>query len=431
MVAPLPDPIQRAEQALHDGNMLQARLLLVEFIKTNPRSDRAWWLLSFAVENVSQQIDCLKRVLQLNPAHAEARERLAKLKKTSSLPPLQPAVSPFTVTPESDEPQESKPEPPPALTPTWSPRDEKPAPPLPDLPRFSSPIPPSTPALQPRPSPPAQSPFLEEQDVPEAAPEATPAAAPPRKAKRSWLVADVLMALLVLGVGGFTGYYFWSGQAAKSAALHAQQTQAMAQALTVAPVSTRPPTWTWTPTLLPSATDTLTETPTITLTPENTPTETPIPAGQIGPEVRQFAPDFTLLDSVTGNEVSLSDFKGKPVLLYFWAVNCGYCLAEAADLEAVYQLYKDRGFILMAIDSGDSLSNVNEYRIKQGITFPTLLDPNQAVTNLYLAYNLPVHYFIGTNGRIANIATGRATSSELERLVRLIVKTEPTPTPTP
>jgi peroxiredoxin len=237
------------------------------------------------------------------------------------------------------------------------------------------------------------------------------------------------MALLALGVVAFTGFYFWSGQNRNSATLHAQQTQAMALALASAPISTRPPTWTWTPTPLPSATATESETPTITFTPENTPTETPIPASQIGPKVRLFAPEFSLQDSTTGEQVALSQFKGKPVMLYFFAVNCGYCLAEISDLESAYKEAEPRGLILLAIASGDSLSAVNEYRIKWGVTFPTLLDTNRAVTGRYSAFSLPVHFFIATNGRIANIITGRMSLVDIQRQMRLIILTAPTATP--
>jgi peroxiredoxin len=239
------------------------------------------------------------------------------------------------------------------------------------------------------------------------------------------------MGLLVLGGIAFIGYFLWSRQNSTSTQQAAQQTQAMAQALTGLPVSTQLPTWTWTPSPSPSATPTPSGTATITLTPEDTPTETPIPASQIGPEVRLFAPDFTLTDSVSGQDVSLSQFRGQPILLYFWNTNCLDCLVEISDLNDVYAQYERRGLVLLAIASGDSLTEVNQYRISRGITFPTLLDPNRTITSLYEAFSMPVHFFIGPNGRIATIAKGRIDKIELQRQVSLIVLALPTATPTP
>jgi peroxiredoxin len=434
MAAPLPDFLQQAEKALHDGNVQQARALLVEFIKTNPRSDRAWWLLSFAVAETGQQIDCLKRALQLNPAHAEARERLAKLSGPSSLPPLPvqplpPAVSPFITGPDSEEPWENDADwtssSPPALTPTWPAGGETPAPASPDLPRAPAFGSPPAPALQPLPSAAGQTASSDERAAPKGAPPA------PRKAGRKWFVADLVMVLLVLSVAGFTAYYFFGRPSAASTELSAQQTQAMAQALTGMPVATLPPTWTWTPTLLPSATDTPTETPVITATPETTLTETGIPTSQIGPGIRMFAPDFTLTDSVTGEQVSLSQFKGQAVLLFFWNVNCPYCLAEVYDLESAYDEYSVEGFVLLAIDAGDSQAEVNRFRSTWGVKFPTLLDPGRVVTTTYEVYMMPIHFFINASGRISNITQGQLSLNNLKRQIGLIMATAPTATPSP
>jgi peroxiredoxin len=239
------------------------------------------------------------------------------------------------------------------------------------------------------------------------------------------------MLLLVLGVGGFTAYYLLGRPNASPEDQSAQQTQAMAQALTGLPVSTRPPTWTWTPTLLPTATDMPTETPVVTTTPEITLTETAVPTSQVGPSLRMFAPDFTLTDSVTGRQVSLSEFSGQPVLLFFWSVNCPYCLAEIYDLETVHEKYAGQGLVLLAIASGDTQAAVNGFRSTWGVKFTTLLDLDRAVTTTYEIYSMPIHFFINTSGRISNISRGRLTLPNLERQIGLIMGTAPTATPTP
>ena len=66
------------------------------------------------------------------------------------------------------------------------------------------------------------------------------------------------------------------------------------------------------------------------------------PAGTVGVNVGQVAPDFTLTD-LEGNQVSLSDFRGKTVFVNFWATWCPPCRAEMPEIEAIYQEYKRSG----------------------------------------------------------------------------------------
>jgi len=76
---PTPDPLSRAAQLLRSGYREDARELLVGFLKDNPNSAKAWWLMSYAVNNPDQQVSCLNRVLMLSPNHSGAQSRLAAL----------------------------------------------------------------------------------------------------------------------------------------------------------------------------------------------------------------------------------------------------------------------------------------------------------------------------------------------------------------
>src|SRR5690349_25070533 len=72
--------LQDAEQLLRERRLDEARVLLAEYVQKNPGSARGWWLLSFAVTDPARQIECLERVLQIDPNNAATHARLAKLK---------------------------------------------------------------------------------------------------------------------------------------------------------------------------------------------------------------------------------------------------------------------------------------------------------------------------------------------------------------
>src|SRR5687767_10814031 len=72
--------LQDAEQLLRERRLDEARPLLMEYVQKNPSSARGWWLLSFAATDRGQQIECLERVLQIDPNNAATHARLAKLR---------------------------------------------------------------------------------------------------------------------------------------------------------------------------------------------------------------------------------------------------------------------------------------------------------------------------------------------------------------
>lgn len=398
-----PDALRQAEQALHAGNVQQARALLVEFIRTNPSSERAWWLLSFAVPEESQQTDCLKRVLQLNPANLQARDRLAKLKRTGSLPLIQPEVNPFVSGSE------------PAADDSGLPEPEAGRAPAP-----VSPVPGSQASARAE-QPPAASPpppaWSASPAAPVVPPGEKPGQPPPKKGRGNWWIADLLMAATVLCVVGFMAWYYWSQQQEDPQAQAMQQTLEMARALTDNPLPTQPATWTPTVTSTPSLTPTLTET--VTITPD-----------LVGPMLTMLAPDFSLVEALTGRQVSLSQYAGQPVLLFFWNMACTTCRIDMSDLEVVYQTYKPEGLVLLAVNRGDGQAEAAAFARANGLTYPILLDGDGAVHALYEVEELPQYFFIHANGRIGFIDRERMDRGELAWQVRSLLQYYSTPTPT-
>ena len=130
-----------------------------------------------------------------------------------------------------------------------------------------------------------------------------------------------------------------------------------------------------------------------------------VAAEDIGTEVGQKAPDFKLITS-DGETVQLSDFKGKRVLLNFWASWCPPCREEMPDLERFYQ---DKDAVVLAVNLTNMEMNkktVNEFIETYGLTFPVLMDEEGQVSRLYRISPIPTTYMIDTKGIIGQRVYG-------------------------
>lgn len=136
------------------------------------------------------------------------------------------------------------------------------------------------------------------------------------------------------------------------------------------------------------------------------------PGAPTGSRVGEFAPDFTL-EQVAGGEVSLSRFRGQPVLVNFWATWCGFCVAEMPLIQANYLEHADR-LVVLAIDEGEAPAAVSDFVRQEGYTFPVLLDPARSAGRLYRVNAYPISYFIDVDGIIRYIVEGRMSESEMK-----------------
>lgn len=129
-------------------------------------------------------------------------------------------------------------------------------------------------------------------------------------------------------------------------------------------------------------------------------------AGSVLPEVGNPAPAFRLTD-LSGKKVQLSDFKGKPVFLNYWATWCSFCRAEFPEIEQAYRDYGTTGkVVFLAVDVGEAASVVRQYVNRTGSRVPVALDPNGQTAERYLVQGLPTSYFIGRDGRIRDRVVG-------------------------
>jgi len=147
----------------------------------------------------------------------------------------------------------------------------------------------------------------------------------------------------------------------------------------------------------------------------------PTVAPPTGPQIGYTAPDFTLKD-LNGNTVKLSDFRGKPVYLNFWASWCPPCKAEIPEIQEFYQLNKDKVTVLAVnITYNDNVSDVVNILKANNTNFPVLLDINakSSVADAYQVYGIPASFFIDKNGIIRATHAGGMTIVTLQEALKM------------
>jgi len=129
------------------------------------------------------------------------------------------------------------------------------------------------------------------------------------------------------------------------------------------------------------------------------------------------APDFTL-KTLDGKKISLSDLKGKVVLVNFWATWCPPCREEMPLFERVYRKYKDKGFEILAISTDSSVDPIKKFVKEFKVSFPVLLDDGK-VSNLYSIQGLPTSFLIDREGKVVKVRLGKY--KEIERDLKKIL----------
>jgi cytochrome c biogenesis protein CcmG/thiol:disulfide interchange protein DsbE len=133
-----------------------------------------------------------------------------------------------------------------------------------------------------------------------------------------------------------------------------------------------------------------------------------------------LAPDFTL-STLDGSSVRLSDLRGKPVLINFWASWCGPCRQEMPHLQAIYETHADQGLVVLGVDQLESPSAVAGFVEELGLTFPIPLDGDGKVAADYQARGLPTSFFVDASGVIRDAFTGPMTTGLIESKLETIL----------
>jgi peroxiredoxin len=140
------------------------------------------------------------------------------------------------------------------------------------------------------------------------------------------------------------------------------------------------------------------------------------------PTVGMQAEDFQLAD-LDGKSQSLSQYRGKIVLLNFWATWCKPCTTEMPAMQATYDKLRNKGFVVLAVNELEDDAKVREHIKQYGHTFPVLMDHDNKVANQFGVFGLPVSVFIDQEGRVQEyIKGGLLTEQKIDETVGRILK---------
>jgi peroxiredoxin len=143
------------------------------------------------------------------------------------------------------------------------------------------------------------------------------------------------------------------------------------------------------------------------------------------PAVGMQAEDFQLAD-LDGKSQSLSQYRGKIVLVNFWATWCKPCTTEMPAMQTIHDKLRDKGFVVLAINELEDDAKVREHIKQYGHTFPVLMDRDNKVANQFGVFGLPVSVFIDEKGVVQEyIKGGLLTEQKIYDVVARIQKQEP------
>ncbi|PJF39971.1 MAG: TlpA family protein disulfide reductase [Chloroflexi bacterium] len=136
----------------------------------------------------------------------------------------------------------------------------------------------------------------------------------------------------------------------------------------------------------------------------------------IAPEVDAVAPSFTQA-TLQGESIQLTDLRGSPVLINFWATWCAPCRIEMPYLQMLYDEYQGDGLRILAVNMGESPEAVVRWVEENALTFDIVLDEENRISDLYQLRGQPSTYVIGPEGVISEIFFGPVDEDTLRNAI--------------
>lgn len=138
------------------------------------------------------------------------------------------------------------------------------------------------------------------------------------------------------------------------------------------------------------------------------------------------APDFTASVVANGldpaeHTLTMSKLRGHPVILDFWATWCGPCQAQSPIVNGISQRFKDKGLVVVGVNTSDAEGLAARFVAKKGLLFPMVYDEGNTIANKYRVDNLPTLIVVSKEGKIVAVRHGVTSDADLERLVRQVL----------
>ncbi len=138
----------------------------------------------------------------------------------------------------------------------------------------------------------------------------------------------------------------------------------------------------------------------------------------------KLAPAFTLVGT-DGKKVSLSQFKGRPVIVNFWATWCGPCKLEMPWFEEFSKKYGGQGLVVLGLNQDDGMAPAEVAKVAKriGVSYPVLMpDKDEVVSKAYGGVDyLPETFYVNRAGKVINISAGAPSKDQMESLVQAVL----------
>jgi peroxiredoxin len=149
--------------------------------------------------------------------------------------------------------------------------------------------------------------------------------------------------------------------------------------------------------------------------------DVPLPEGGAPLNVGDTAYNFDLPD-LDGQQVTLSEFAGKPVVINFWATWCPPCRLEMPEFQRAYEEYEEENLVILAINEAEQPEVVRSFFYDEmGYTYTPLLDQEGEVAEAYGAVGLPSTFFIDGSGAVTAVHRGALTQDQLQNYLGDII----------